>query len=473
MATSNRGHAARALIVGAGIAGPAAAMALQRAGVQATVYEASDAPRDDAGAFLNLAPNGLHVLASLGLGPALDGLGFVNDCLVFHNDSGRELAETPVGGVTLMRGALSLCLREAAQAQGIAFEFGKRLAALADRDTGVVATFADGTEAMGDVLIGADGIRLRVRTCLFPDGPAPTYTGILNLGGIVRTDLPETGPAMRMVFGRRGFFGYAVRPSGDTYWFSNVPEPADWVPREAARVAVDAYRQRLRDVHRDDPAAVRHIIDALDGPLGAYAIDDLPPLPAWHRGRVCLIGDAAHAIGPHVGQGASLALEDAFLLAKALRDVADVPAAFAAFERIRRVRVEPIVKQSRRTGKQKAPSGWLGRAMRDAPAARVPPPQRQGRRRAVPLSTRLGRPVRRRRGVTERQAFFFAAGRRALAVLRSTASRTSAFSAFASIFSPSRKSMARRVFPSRLELKRRDGSLSDAPLAKVNFTALL
>jgi 2-polyprenyl-6-methoxyphenol hydroxylase-like FAD-dependent oxidoreductase len=216
------------------------------------------------------------------------------------------------------------------------------------------------------VLIGADGIRSRVRAGVFPEAPAPVYTGILNLGGVVRTDLAPTGPAMHMVFGRRGFFGYAVRPSGDTYWFSNVHEPGDRIPREATQVGADVYRQRLRDVHRDDPPAVRRIIDALDGPLGAYAIDDLPALRSWHRGRVCLIGDAAHAIGPHVGQGASLALEDAFLLAQALRDLPNAATAFAAFERIRRVRVGPIVKQSRRTGKQKAPSGWLGRAMRDA-----------------------------------------------------------------------------------------------------------
>ena len=91
----------------------------------------------------------------------------------------------------------------------------------------------------------------------------------------------------------------------------------------------------------------------------------IPSLPAWHRGAVCLIGDAAHAIGPHVGQGASLALEDAVVLAKCLRDILDPPVAFATFERLRRERVEPIVKQSRRTGQQKAPAGWIGRKVRD------------------------------------------------------------------------------------------------------------
>lgn len=80
---------------------------------------------------------------------------------------------------------------------------------------------------------------------------------------------------------------------------------------------------------------------------------------------VCLIGDAAHAVGPHVGQGASLALEDAFVLAKCLRDIPQASSAFSAFERLRRSRVEPILKQSRRTGQQKAPTGWLGRRIRD------------------------------------------------------------------------------------------------------------
>src|SRR5690242_17272698 len=84
MTTATHGRARHAVIIGGGVAGPAAAMALQRAGVTATVYEASETPRDVGGAFLNLAPNGLHVLDSLGLGSALDDVGFVNDRLVFR-----------------------------------------------------------------------------------------------------------------------------------------------------------------------------------------------------------------------------------------------------------------------------------------------------------------------------------------------------------------------------------------------------
>jgi 2-polyprenyl-6-methoxyphenol hydroxylase-like FAD-dependent oxidoreductase len=351
------------VIVGAGIAGPALGIALKRAGIDSIVFEASDGPRDDAGAFLNLAPNGLSVLRALGVSARLDGLGFQNDRLVFHNETGRVIAEVPVGGVTVARGVLSRVLREAAEDAGVRVEFGKALTSITEHTGGVVAHFADGSSAHGFSLVGADGIHSRTRYTCFADAPTPTYRGIINLGGTVRTDLPPTGRAMHMIFGRRGFFGYAVRPGGETYWFSNLGQKAE--PPRGALINGD-YRERLLAMHDGDPPEVIQIVGAVSGAIGAWPDYDIPSLPAWHRGAICLLGDAAHAIGPHVGQGSSLALEDAFVLAKCLRDIRDVPRAFATFERIRRVRVEPVAKQSRRSGRQKAPSGWLGRKIRDA-----------------------------------------------------------------------------------------------------------
>ncbi len=168
-----------------------------------------------------------------------------------------------------------------------------------------------------------------------------------------------------MIFGRRGFFGYAVRPLGETYWFSNFAQSEE--PPRGSLEAVDSaeLRQRLLTLHRDNPPEVTRILQAVKGNIGAYAVYDIMSLPHWQRGPVCLIGDAAHAVGPHVGQGASLALEDAFLLPKCLRDLPDPTTACRAFERLRRDRVERIVKQSRRTGERKAPTGWLGRKIRD------------------------------------------------------------------------------------------------------------
>jgi 2-polyprenyl-6-methoxyphenol hydroxylase-like FAD-dependent oxidoreductase len=155
-----------------------------------------------------------------------------------------------------------------------------------------------------------------------------------------------------------------VRPSGDTYWFSNFA-PEEPAPGSLEAVEAAGFRERLLTLHRDDPPEVTRILSAVSHNIGAYAVYDIMSLPRWHVGRVCLIGDAAHAVGPHVGQGASLALEDARVLAKCLRDIPDTVAAFGMFERLRRDRVERVVKHSRRTGKRKAPTGWLGRKMRD------------------------------------------------------------------------------------------------------------
>jgi 2-polyprenyl-6-methoxyphenol hydroxylase-like FAD-dependent oxidoreductase len=215
------------LVIGAGIAGPPLGIALARAGMDAVVYESSPRPRDAGGAFLNLAPNGLNVLRALGADGVLEGIGFQNDRLVFQNEAGRVIAELPVGGITVMRGALSRALRAAAEQAGVRFVFGKALESIELRGGNVAARFADGASANGRCLIGTDGIHSRTRDSAFPDAPSPSYTGILNLGGIVQTDLPSTGAAMHMVFGHRAFFGYAVRPSGETYWFSNFAQTTE------------------------------------------------------------------------------------------------------------------------------------------------------------------------------------------------------------------------------------------------------
>jgi 2-polyprenyl-6-methoxyphenol hydroxylase-like FAD-dependent oxidoreductase len=353
------------LVVGAGIAGPVAAIALARAGFEATVYEASEAPRDDAGSFFNLAPNGIAVLRALGIDAVLDGIGFRNDRLVFQNERGDVLEDVAVGGLTLMRGALSRALRRAAEQHAVRFVFGKSVDTVAAATDGAIARFADGSVVRACAVIGADGVHSRTRASVLPHGPRPVHTGVLNLGGIVLTDLPSTGEAMHMVFGRRAFFGYAVRPSGETYWFSNDARRAEPAADVATRLPGEAIRERLLALHRGDPPEVARIIRAIEGEVGVYPVYELPLLPAWHRGPVCVIGDAAHAVGPHVGQGVSLALEDAFVVADCLAAHQDPSAAFQAFERARRDRIVPIVRQSRRTARQKAPAGWLFRRIRD------------------------------------------------------------------------------------------------------------
>jgi FAD-dependent urate hydroxylase len=111
-----------------------------------------------------------------------------------------------------------------------------------------------------------------------------------------------------------------------------------------------ALRAHVLALHRHDPPWIGRVIESTDRLVGPFPLNDIVFMPRWHDGRVCLVGDAAHATTPSAGQGASLALEDAIVLAQCIRDI-DVPEkAFAAFERARRKRVEAIVRQSRRNG---------------------------------------------------------------------------------------------------------------------------
>src|SRR3712207_4513125 len=154
-------HKKKAMIVGGGIAGPVAAMALQRAGVEATVYEAYDTPADYAGLFLNTASNGLDVLHTLGIDVPARADGFPIPRMAMWSGTGKRLGEVANGirlpdgtvSVTVKRGLLQRVLREEAQSRGIEVEYGKRLVSYTDAGNGgVVATFEDGTEAVGDLL---------------------------------------------------------------------------------------------------------------------------------------------------------------------------------------------------------------------------------------------------------------------------------------------------------------------------------
>jgi 2-polyprenyl-6-methoxyphenol hydroxylase-like FAD-dependent oxidoreductase len=357
----------KALIIGGGIAGPVLGMFLHRLGIPATIYEARSKPNDRAGAFLNLAPNGLAVLETLGIREEITARGTPTTSIVFQNHRGKRLGVLPETTVLLKRGQLNRGLREAAARHGIPMQFGKRLSSIeTPAGGGVIARFEDGTEAKGDFLVGCDGIHSRTRRSVIPDAPEPQYTGIIDSGGFTRTaSVPPSGGVMRMTFGRKGFFGYQAVPTGEVYWFHNSSEPVE--PDRTALQAIPSseWRQRLLEVHRGDAEPIAQIIGSTEGAIERWPVYDVPSLPTWHRGPVCLIGDAAHAISPHVGQGASLALEDAIELARCLRDLPDVQSAFAGFERLRRSRVEKMVREARRTGNRKAASNPVTRGIRD------------------------------------------------------------------------------------------------------------
>ena len=150
-------------------------------------------------------------------------------------------------------------------------------------------------------------------------------------------------------------------PSGGTVWFANVPRPQTSQAERAATTNA-RWQQQLLALFAGDHGPASKLIAAGRLELAGDNTCDLPSVPAWHNDQMVIIGDAAHAPAPTSGQGASLAAEDAVLLAKCLRDQPTIPQALAGYERLRRDRVEKIVAQAARASSNKAP-GPAGRAL--------------------------------------------------------------------------------------------------------------
>jgi 2-polyprenyl-6-methoxyphenol hydroxylase-like FAD-dependent oxidoreductase len=363
----------RVLIIGGGVAGPVAAMALQRAGIDAVVYEAHALTGEEVGSYLTVATNGIDALRAIGADTPVLHAGFPTPVNVLWSASGRRLGAVSNGGMlpdgttahTLKRARLYRALHQQATARGIHIQGGKRLRDVEPTpDGGVLARFADGTRATGDLLVGADGVHSATRHVLDAAAPAPRYVGLVNFGGYTPDPGLNTEPgAWHMIFGRRAFFGYVLDPKGSCVWFANVPRPP--VGREErAATSPQQWQRQLAELFAADRGPASDLIAAGALELAGDNTYDLPQVPTWHRGPMVIVGDAAHAPSPTSGQGASMAAEDAVVLAKCLRDLPDLPRALAAYEQLRRRRVERIVAQGARSSSSKTP-GPVGRVVRD------------------------------------------------------------------------------------------------------------
>jgi 2-polyprenyl-6-methoxyphenol hydroxylase-like FAD-dependent oxidoreductase len=350
--------AGKALIIGGGIAGPVAALSLQRAGIESEIAEARDTFDEYASSWLIMAGNGLNVLKTLGLDSAVAAEGSPIPRMVLSSGSGKRFGEVSNGArpgiaapsMVVKRGALSRILREEAMRRGVKVTSGKKLQGIEVADgQSAVATFANRDSAEGSFLIGADGIHSRVRQFINPSAPEPTYTGMMSVGGFSGARLPPTPDTLHLVFGRRAFTGYHINPSGEASWFVTFPqaEPPD---RAAVnQIGSDEWRRRALDLLREDLPVIQEIVGTTERITG-YPIYDIPTQPIWSKGPAVLAGDAIHAVSPTAGQGASLAMEDALVLAQCLRDIPVLGQAFATYDRLRRGRVERVVKYARNLG---------------------------------------------------------------------------------------------------------------------------
>jgi 2-polyprenyl-6-methoxyphenol hydroxylase-like FAD-dependent oxidoreductase len=363
-------HTRTALVIGGGIAGPIVAMALRQAGIEATVYEAYHSTADGIGGGLSIAPNGLNALDVIGAGDVVRSVGIPTTGIVLHSWTGKVLGEldSPSGlpaSQFVWRADLHRALYDEAACRGIRTVHAKRLVGAQGTGDGVTAHFADGTQASADILIGADGIRSTVRTVMDPTAPQPHYAGLLGFAAPMNdTGLASTHGKMHISYGKRASFGYLVYDDSSGGWFVNLPRREPMTVAQAREVSAEEWLHVLREAFTDDRTPASDMLRRTDpddllitGPL-----ETMPTMPAWSRGRIVLIGDAVHAASPSSGQGASLAIESAVQLARCLRDLSHEEA-FAAYERLRRARVERVIAAAARTNSNKASP--FARGLRD------------------------------------------------------------------------------------------------------------
>jgi 2-polyprenyl-6-methoxyphenol hydroxylase-like FAD-dependent oxidoreductase len=167
-----------------------------------------------------------------------------------------------------------------------------------------------------------------------------------------------------MIFGTRCFFGYVVSPAGEVWWFGNPPSRTPLAPDALRAINGEAWKQRLVELYAGDASPAAAIVRTTTSEIAAGNQYEMPSVPSWHRDGMIIVGDAAHAASPTSGQGASMAIEDGIELARAVRDHADPRDAFAAYERVRRERVERVVAFGAERNASKMP-GPVGRVIRD------------------------------------------------------------------------------------------------------------
>lgn len=348
-------------IIGAGLGGLTTALALQRAGFRVRVYEQVPVLRE-VGAGISVSPGAARGLASLGIGPPLLAASLPVPAVAFaHYRTNALLAGVLDHGNPPDRGfdnarhmhradlhAILLAAVLANDDQAVVLD--RRLVRLSQSDRCVLAEFASGDDLEVDLLVAADGVRSTVRQLLFDDSP-PAFAGQVAFRGLIPRDLAQpyigAGNAVVSVGHGRIFHRYLIR-GGTLLNVVGISRTSHWAQEGWNTPATTAeFLEEFSDFHPDVTGLIER---APADSLVKWGLFVRPPLAAWSRGRVVLIGDAAHPILPFLGLGAALAIEDGLVLARALAAAPTIDSAVAAFQAARSDRVEDVRFQTIRQG---------------------------------------------------------------------------------------------------------------------------
>ena len=362
----------KATIIGAGIGGLSAALALRAAGIEVQVYEQA-AELGAAGAGISLWANAIRALVKLGLGEALRAHSLSYARTAILRSDGRVIVESVldelverIGGefpamVVLHRADLLKMLSDPLRD---AIRLGQTCTGFENRGNRVAGRFAGGVEIESDVLIGADGIHSAIRAQLHP-GESINYSGYTAWRAIAKFEAANWGVTESWGSGRR--FGIVPISNGSVYWFAtrNASKGEADPPGEAKKKLLELFRGWHQPVEELIAATQESAILRND-------ILDRDPLPGWGSGAVTLLGDAAHPMTPNFGQGGCQAIEDALVLAREFAANSNVADALRSYESERIARTSPIVLDSRRAGALAQFENPMACGVRDFLAGKIP-----------------------------------------------------------------------------------------------------
>jgi 2-polyprenyl-6-methoxyphenol hydroxylase-like FAD-dependent oxidoreductase len=355
----------RAIIVGGGIGGLCAAIALRQMGMQVTVYEQAGVLAE-VGAGITLWPNAIRVLRKLGLAGEVIGAGAKIEHGEYRTAAGQTLTQARPGEleqlygepvIGIHRAALHEVLRAALPAETI--QLGAMCIGFEQDETGVTVRFEAGRTDQAGLLIGADGIHSLIRRHLFPQVEL-RYAGYTAWRGVAALAEEVTLGVTFESWGCGLRFGMVRLDEARVYWFAtaNMPAGRGFTPAESKAF----LRQRFKGWHRP----IERLIEATPAEAILHNdIYDFKPIPDWSRGRVTLLGDAAHATTPNMGQGACMAIESSLVLARCLVRESNLAAALNRYEAERRPRTAEITNQSWQIGRIGQLENRLGCAVRN------------------------------------------------------------------------------------------------------------
>jgi len=343
----------KALVIGGGIGGLATAIALRQAGMDVQVFEAVREVKE-VGAGITVWSNAVKAIQRLGLKDELEAIGMPATYRSIYTARGELLSKIKVDQLANGLSAPMLLVHRA-DLQGMllrAFgeanvQLGTRCVGFTQDEKGVCARFENGSEAEGDLLVIADGIRSALRAQLFGNKPF-RYSGYATWRGIASLEDEHIPVGVSSeTWGRGRRIGLIPLDHRHMYWFAGQNLPQGAFMSETA----DERKQRMRDLFRGWHKPIEAVIEATEPSTIIRAdIYEMEPLDHWCQGRIALMGDAGHPMTPNMGQGACQALEDAVVLGACVQDVNDLPTALRVYEAKRIKRVNRVAKQSHRIG---------------------------------------------------------------------------------------------------------------------------